>query len=82
MESDANHSFVASKLVQEYHLTVNLNTSMMVMLADGSQVKICENCYVPIITCTMSNKPVSCVVQCRILPTLSHDLVLKFNWLQ
>ena len=62
MDSSASHSFVASKLVKKYHLTINLDTSMVVMLADGSQVEICENCSVPIIKCNMSNKPVLCVV--------------------
>ena len=41
-----------------------------------------KTCYVPIITCIMSKKPVYCVVQCRILPTLQHDFVLGVNWLQ
>ena len=58
VDSGASHSFVASKLVEKYHLTVNLNTSMVVTLADGSQVEMCETCSMLIITCTMSNKPV------------------------
>ena len=62
VDSGADHSFVASKLVKKYQLTVNLDTSMVVILADSSHVKTCETCYMPIITCTMSNKPVVCVV--------------------
>ena len=62
VDSGASHSFVASKLVQKYYLTLSLDTSMVVTLADGSQVEMCKTCYVPIITCTMSNKPVFCVV--------------------
>ena len=58
VDSGAIHSFIAAKLVEKYQLTVNLGTSMVVMLADGSQVKTCKTCFVPIITCTMSNKPV------------------------
>ena len=41
---------------------VILDTSMVVTLADGSQVEACKTCYVPIIICTMSNKPVCYVV--------------------
>ena len=62
VDSSASHSFVTSKLVQKYHLTIDLDTSMVVTLADGSQVETWETCYVPIIICTMSNKPVLCVV--------------------
>ena len=76
VDSGASYSFVASKLIQKHQVTVSLGTSMVVMLADGSQVEICKTCYVPIVTCSMIKKPVCCVVQCRILPTLSHDLVL------
>ena len=52
----------ASKLVRKYHLTINLDTSMVVTLADGSQVETCETCSMPIIMCIMSNKPVYCMV--------------------
>ena len=69
-------------LVQKYHLTIYLDTSIVVTLAESKQVVTFKTCYVPIITCTMSNKPVCCVVQCRILPTLSHYLVLGMDWLQ
>ena len=31
-------------------------------LADGSQVEMCKTCYVTIVICTMSKKPVFCVV--------------------
>ena len=39
VDSGASHSFSASKLVQEYNLTIILDTSMVVILADGSQEK-------------------------------------------
>ena len=42
VDSGASHSFVSSKLVKKYHLTVNLDSSMVVMLADSSQVEMCE----------------------------------------
>ena len=58
----ACHSFVASKLVEKYHLTVNLDTSMVVTLADSSLVETCEYSSMPIITCTMSNKLVCCMI--------------------
>ena len=62
VDSGASHSFVAAKLVENYQLTINLGTSMVVMLADGSQVTIYETCSVPLIMCTMSNKPVCCLI--------------------
>ena len=41
-------AYVASKFVEKYHLTVNLDTSMMVTLADGSQSgNVCKTCYMP-----------------------------------
>ena len=41
VDSGASHSFVAAKLVKKYNLTINLDTSMVVMLADGSKVETC-----------------------------------------
>ena len=61
VDSGASHSFVASNLVQKFYLNIILDTSMVVTLADGSQVEMWKTCYVPIITCNMSNKPVFCV---------------------
>ena len=62
VDSGASHSFVVAKLVEKYQLTLILGTSMLVTLADGSQVTTSETCSIPIITCTMSNKPVYCLV--------------------
>ena len=41
-DSGAIHSFAAAKLVEKYHLTIILGTSIVVMLADGSQVTMSE----------------------------------------
>ena len=60
--SGASHSFIAAKFVKKYQLTIILGTSMVVTLADGSQVTTSETCTIPIITCTMSNKPVCCLI--------------------
>ena len=62
VDRGASRRFVAAKLVEKYQLTVILGTSMVVTLADGSQVKMSETCSIPIVTCTMSNKPVSCLI--------------------
>ena len=70
VDSSASYSFVALELVQKYNLNIVWDASMVATLADGSQVEMCKTYYVAIITCTMSNKPVFCVVYCRILPTL------------
>ena len=62
VDSGAKHSFVASKLVQKYNLNVVTDTSMVVTLANGSQVEICETCCVPKIMYNMMIKPVRCMV--------------------
>ena len=56
--SGTNHSFYAANLVEKHQLTVNLDTSMVIMLADGSQVETCETCFMIIFTYSLSNKPV------------------------
>ena len=62
VDSGASHSFVAAKLVEKYQLTVILGTSMVVSLADDSQVTTSEICSVTMIMCTMSKKPVCCLI--------------------
>ena len=62
MDSGASHIFVAAKLVEKYQLTVVLGSSMLVTLADGSQVTTSETYSVLIITCSLSKKPVYCVI--------------------
>ena len=62
VDSASSHSFDASNLVKKYQLTISLDTSMVVMLADSSQVETYETCFVPIFTCTMSKKPVFCMI--------------------
>ena len=57
-----SHSFVAAKLVEKYQLTIILGTSIVVLLANGSQITMSKTYSVPIISCTMSNKPVSCLI--------------------
>ena len=42
VDSGASHSFVAANVVKKYQLTVILGTSMVVTLADRSQVTISE----------------------------------------
>ena len=55
-DSGAKYSFVATKLVEKYQLTINVGTSMVVTLADSSHVKTSETCSVPIITCIFERK--------------------------
>ena len=62
VDSGASHSLVAAKLVEKYQLTVIFGTSIVVTLADGSQVTTSETCSVPIIMCNISNKPMCCMV--------------------
>ena len=38
VDSGTSHNFVATKLVEKYQVTINLGTSMVVTLADSSQV--------------------------------------------
>ena len=58
----ASYSFVAAKLVEKHQLTIILGTSLVVTLANSSQVTISETCSLPIITCIMSNNPVCCSI--------------------
>ena len=44
VDSGTSHSFVAAKLVKKYQLTIILGTSMVVTLADDSQVTTSETC--------------------------------------
>ena len=60
VDSGARYSFVATKLVEKYQLTINVGTSMVVRLADGSYVKTSETCSVPIITCIFERE--TCVL--------------------
>ena len=62
VDSGASHSFVAAKLAKKYQLTVIMGKSMVVTLADSSQVTKSETCSVPKISFTMSNKPVICMI--------------------
>ena len=62
LENGASHRFFAAKLDKKHQLTINLDTNMVVTLADGSQVEICETYSIPIFTCNMSNKPVFCTI--------------------
>ena len=53
-------ALLLSKLVKKFYLTIDLDTSMLVTLADGGQVKTCETYSMPIITCNMREK--TCVI--------------------
>ena len=68
VDSGASHSLVAAKLVKKYQLTVNLGSSIVVTLADSSQVTTSETCSVPIIY--MYYEQQTCVL---------CDLVLHFT---
>ena len=62
VDSGASHSIVAAKLVKKYQLSIILGNSMVVTLADGSQVTTSETCSIPIIAYTMRKKPICCMI--------------------
>ena len=55
---------------------------MEVTLADGSQVEASTTCLVPLVVCSARSQALHCVVECRVLPRLNHDVVLGVDWLQ
>ena len=54
---------------------------MLVTLADGSNVEASETCVVPLVLCSDSGCAVSCMVECRVLSRLNHDIALGHYWL-
>ena len=54
---------------------------MSVTLADGSSVEASETCVVPLVFCLDSECAASCMVECRVLLRLNHDVVLGHDWL-
>ena len=62
VDSSASQSFVAAKLVEKYQLTIILGISMLVTLADGSQVTMYKTCSIQIITFNLRNKTVCCMI--------------------
>ena len=55
---------------------------MDVMLADRSWVSALHMCLVPLVVCAERGRALHCVVECRVLSELNHDVVLGINWLQ
>ena len=76
VDSGATHSFVAASSVEKYGLQATLGTSMSVTLADGSVAIAKETCIVPLVFCTVAGQAISCAIECRVLPSLNHDIVL------
>ena len=82
VDSGAMHCFVSEALVTKFGLVVKPGVGMDVMLADGSQVLASQTCLVPLVVCSARYQVLYCVVECRVLPQLNHDIVLGVDWLQ
>ena len=82
IDSGATHCFVSEALVAKFGLPVKPGAGMDVTLADGSQVLASQTCLVPLVVCSARCQALHCVVECRVLPQLNHDIVLGVDWLQ
>ena len=82
VNSGATHSFISAKLVSKHGLAVSAGQSILVTLADGSNIEASETCVVPLVFCSDSGRDVSCTVECHVLSRLNHTVVLGHNWLQ
>ena len=54
---------------------------MLVTLADGSNAEASETCVVSLVFYSDIGHAVSCMVECRVLSRLNHDVVLHHDWL-
>ena len=81
-DSGATHCFVSEALVTKFGLLVKPGVGMDVTLSDGSQVLASQTCLVPLVVCSACCQALHCVVECRVLPQLNHDVVLGVDWLQ
>ena len=82
IDSGAMHFFVSEALVAKFGLPVKPGVGMDVKLADGNQVFALQTCLVHLVVCSTHCQAHHCVVECRILPQLNHDVVLSVDWLQ
>ena len=82
VDSGATHCFVSEALVTKFGLPVKPGVNIDVTLGDGSQVLASQTCLVPLVVCSGYFQALHCVVECHVLPQLSHDIVLGVDWLQ
>ena len=82
VDRGTTHCFVFEALVTKFGLPVKPGVGMDVTLADGSQVLASQTCLVPLVVCSARCQALHCVVECRVLPQLNHDIVLGVYWLQ
>ena len=54
---------------------------MLVTLADGSNAEASETCVVSLVFYSDTGHAVSCMVECRVLSCLNHDVVLDHDCL-
>ena len=82
VDSGAMYCFVSEALVAKFGLPVKPGVGMDITLADRSQVLALQTCLVPLVVCSAHCQALHCVVECRVLPQLNHDIVLGIDWLQ
>ena len=58
VDSGAMHSCISVYLVSKHGLAVSPGQSMLVTLADGSNVEATETCVVPLVFCSESGRAV------------------------
>ena len=81
-DSGALHCFVSEALIANFGLPVLPGYGMKVNLADRSQLEASKTCLVPLVVCSARYQALHCVVKCRVLPRLNHDIVLGADFLQ
>ena len=82
VDSGAMHCFVSEALVAKFGLPVKPGVGMDLMLANGSQILVSHTCLAPLVVCSACYQSLHCVVECRALPQLNHDIILGVDWLQ
>ena len=82
VDSGPTHCFVSEALVAKFGLPVKPGVGMNITIADKSQVLASQTCLMPLVVCSAHFQALHCVVECRVLPQLNHDVVLGVDWLQ
>ena len=79
MDNGARHSFFAAKLAKKFQMTVILGTSMLVTMADSSQVTTSETHSVPIIHALWATN--LCIAWFSVEFCLSCNMTWSLEWI-